>query len=247
MDEQGPLIGVLGGLGPLATADFLKQLVQLTPATRDQDHFRSLVFSNPHVHDRSHAILGQGLSPLPQLLAGVGVLERNRVDVIAIPCNSSHYWLDELRAATPIPFLSILAAVRGELERRGVSGAVGLMATSGTVKSGIYQRHLAQAGFDTVEPDDEEQRGLVEASIRAVKAGRVEEGAQLARSAVARLEARGARAIVLGCTELPIIVPEAATAVGSPIVNSTAALAAECVAWATGKAALTSRCVAEAC
>lgn len=238
MDAQGPLIGVLGGLGPLATADFLKQIVQLTPAARDQDHFRCIVFSNPHVHDRSQAILGQGPSPLPQLLSGVAVLERNEVDVIAIPCNTSHYWLSEMRAATPIPVLSILEAVRDDLQRRDVSGTIGLMATSGTVKSGIYQRHLAAAGFDTLEPTDEEQGELVEAAIRAVKAGRVEAATQLARTAVARLEARGARALVLGCTELPILVPEAVTVDGSPIVNSTAALAAECVAWATRKAAL---------
>ena len=241
MDAEGPLIGVLGGLGPLATADFLKLIVRMTPATCDQDHFRSLVFCNPRVHDRSRAILGQGPSPLPQLLRGVALLERNGVDVIAIPCNTSYYWLGELRTATSIPFLSILEAVRGELQRWGVSGAIGLMATSGTVKSGIYQRHLAATGFETIEPSDEEQAGLVDASIRAVKSGRIEEATQLARSAVARLESHGARAIVLGCTELPIVVPEASTASGSPIVNSTAALAAACVAWATEKMALTSR------
>jgi aspartate racemase len=241
VDAQEPLIGVLGGLGPLATADFLRQLVQMTPASRDQDHFRSLVFSDPRVPDRSRAILGEGPSPLPQLLRGVAVLERNDVDVIAIPCNTSHYWLDELRAATPIPFLSILEAVRGELERRGVSGAIGLMATSGTVRSRIYQGHLAEGGFETIVLSDEEQTGLVEASIRAVKAGRIEAAAQLARGAVARFENLGARAIVLGCTELPIAAPEATTASGSPIVNSTAALAAACVAWATERTALASR------
>jgi aspartate racemase len=234
-----PLIGVLGGMGPLATADFMKQLAQLTIATCDQDHPRSLLYSNPRLPDRSQAILGHGPSPLPGLLEGVAMLERNGVDVIAIPCNTAHYWLSELGAATRVPILSIFDAVRRDLERLQItSGAIGILGTPGTVKSGIYQRYLGAAGFETIEPSDEELSTFVEPSIRAIKAGQIETARRLAHCAVERLEARRAAAIVLGCTELPIAVNQATSKTGTPIIDSTASLAAACVAWASGRLAL---------
>src|ERR1700736_2033672 len=128
-------------MGPLATADFMKQLVRLTFASCDQDHYRSLVVSNPRLPDRSQAILGYGASPLPGLLEGVALLERNGADVIVIPCNSPHYSLRELEAAPRVPILSIFEAVCPGIGRltRG-SGAIGVLGTPGVIKSGIYQR-----------------------------------------------------------------------------------------------------------
>jgi aspartate racemase len=233
----GPLIGVLGGMGPLATADFMKQLARLTLASCDQDHFRSLVVSNPRLPDRSQAILGCGPSPLPGLLDGVALLERNGVDVIVIPCNSAHYWLGELEAATRIPILSIFEAVRLDLARLQIRGAVGVLGTPGTIKSGIYQRHLAAAGFATVEPDDETLATYVEPAIRAVKSGQIEAATRLAYRAIEQLEVLGAAAIVLGCTELPIAVNRARTETGAPVIDSTTALAGACIDWASTRAA----------
>lgn len=242
MRGLGPLIGVLGGMGPLATADFLKQLAQLTVANCDQDHYRSLVYSNPRLPDRSQAILGDGPSPAPGLLEGLALLERNGVDVIVIPCNTAHYWLSELEAATRVPILSIFEAVRRELDRLQISsGAIGVLGTPGTIKSGIYQRDLAAAGFETIEPCDEELSAFVEPCIRAVKAGQIDAAARLASRAVDHLEGRRAAAIVLGCTELPIAVRQAASAGRAPIIDSTAALATACVDWASGRLPLGSR------
>ncbi len=238
MKGLGPLIGVLGGMGPLATADFMKQLARLTLASCDQDHFRSLVVSNPRLPDRSQAILGHGPSPLPGLLEGVALLERNGVDVIVIPCNSAHYWLGELEAATRVPILSIFEAVRLDLARLQMSsGAVGVLGTPGTIKSGIYQRHLAAAGFATVEPDDETLATYVEPAIRAVKSGKVEAATRLAYRAIEQLESQGAAAIVLGCTELPIAVNRASTETGAPVIDSTTSLAGACIDWASTRAA----------
>src|SRR5260370_37116648 len=107
MGAQGPLVGVLGGMGPLATAHFLQDLTELAQGARDQDHVRSLVYCNSKILDRSDAILQRGASPLPELLASVALLERNGVDVIVIPCNTAHYWLPQSRAATRVPVLAI--------------------------------------------------------------------------------------------------------------------------------------------
>jgi aspartate racemase len=235
VEGPGPLIGVLGGMGPLATADFMKQLAQVTRASCDQDHYRSLIVSNPRLPDRSRAILGHGASPLPGLLEGVALLEKNGVDVIVIPCNTSHYWLSELEAATPIPILSILEAVRRDLERLQIgSGAIGILGTPGTLKSGIYQRHLTAAGFATLVPGDEALATFVEPAIRAVKAGQIGAAMQLAHRAVEHLEAHGVAAIVLGCTELPIAVTRSNAQAGAPIIDSNASLARACIDWAAG-------------
>jgi aspartate racemase len=239
VEGLGPLIGVLGGMGPLATADFLKQLTRLTIAARDQDHYRTLTISNPRVPDRSQAILGHGPSPLPGLLDGIGLLERNGVDLIVIPCNTAHYWLDSLAAATRVPILSIFDAVGRDLERLGVkSGAIGILGTPGTVKSGIYQRRLAAAGYSTLEPDEQALSSDVEPAIRAVKAGDIEAGTRFAHRAVEALEAKGAIAIVLGCTELPLAVSQARSA-GALIIDSTASLARASIAWAAAREAAT--------
>jgi aspartate racemase len=238
VNALGPLIGVLGGMGPLATADFMRQLARLTLASCDQDHYRSLIVSNPRLPDRSQAILGHGASPLSGLLEGIALLERNGVDVIVIPCNTAHYWLPELEAATRVPILSIFEAVRRDLERLQInSGAIGILGTPGTIRSGIYQRHLAAAGFAALEPDDEALATYVEPAIRAIKAGQIEAATRLAYRAIEQLEAHGAAAIVLGCTELPIAVTQTRTETGVPVIDSTAALAGACIRWALTRAA----------
>jgi len=221
-------------------------LTRLTIASRDQDHYRTLTVSNPRVPDRSEAILGHGPSPLPGLLEGIALLERNGADVIVIPCNTAHYWLDELEAATRVPILSIFDAVGRDLERFGVkSGAIGILGTPGTVKSGIYQRHLAAVGYSTLEPTEQELANDVEPAIRAVKAGDIEAGTRFAVRAVDALEAKGAIAIVLGCTELPLAVSEIRSAAGAPIIDSTASLARASIEWAAAHEAAAPAAVGE--
>jgi aspartate racemase len=232
MGSQGPLVGVLGGMGPLATAHFLQHLTQLADGSRDQDHVRSLVYCNPKTPDRSDSILGCGPSPLPDLLASVAVLDRNGVDVIVIPCNTAHYWLAEMRAATSIPFISIIDAVLSDLRRRGVqSGAIGFLGTRGTLTADIYSRELEAHGFVPVRPSDAEITEWVEPAIRSVKAGNIEAGHRHALTAVAALEERGVVAIVLACTELPIALSESRSINGTPILSSTHALARACLDW----------------
>jgi aspartate racemase len=234
MINAEPLLGVLGGMGPLATADFLRELTLLTPAARDQDHFRVIVYSNPLIPDRSLAILGQGESPLPALLDGLRFLERNGVGAIAIPCNACHYWIDELKAAARVAIIDITEAVRDELSRLGAPRAVGVLAARGTIQAGVYRRRLLAAGFEVIEPNGEDEE-FGYRGIAAVKAGDLDQGRACARRAVAALEARGARAIVLGCTEFPVALAELQSAAGSPLINSTKAQARACVAWALAR------------
>src|SRR5512139_2189053 len=103
METEQKIIGVLGGMGPAATADFFQKIIQATPAKTDQDHLKVVIFSNPHVPDRTAAIRGDGQDPLPELVAGADALIRAGADFLTIPCVTVHYFFDRLQAAVPIP------------------------------------------------------------------------------------------------------------------------------------------------
>jgi len=226
---MGKMLGVLGGMGPAATADFLAKLVAATPAETDQDHLSVIAQSIPTIPDRSTAILGRGPSPLPALRQGLARLRAAGCTLAAMPCNSAHYWFDLL---TPdLPMLHIVDAVAAALKQAGIErGPIGLLATGGTVAAGIYQRRLAgSTRFEVLTPAPQDQVELVDAAIRLVKAGAFDAARPLVDRAVAQLRAHGSHATVLGCTELPLVLPADANP-AHPIVDSTAALAAACVA-----------------
>ena len=222
------VVGVLGGMGPLATADFYTKLVRLTPARTDQDHLRVLIDSNPKIPDRTAALRGDGPDPTEALVATAQGLERAGADLIAIPCNSAHAYLDQIRRSVGIPVLDIMeevAAAAAALVPR--PRAAGVLATSGTMQARLYHRALASRGIDVVEPAAAEQE-RVTAAIRAVKAGDL--GAAVrerVREVAAALIGRGAQVVVLGCTELPLVADRQAIAV--PLLDGTEVLAAAAV------------------
>ena len=221
------VLGVLGGMGPAATADFLAKLVAATPAATDQEHLSVIAQSIPTIPDRSQAILGRGPSPLPALKAGLSRLRTAGCALAVMPCNSAHYWYDAL--AGDLPMLHIVDAVVGALRRRGLaSGPIGLLATSGTVASGIYQQRLAGTGFELLVPTPDDQARLVQPAIGAIKAGDYAAARAGLDLAVERLRAHGAQATVLGCTELPLVLNQASDG-RHPFIDSTAALAEACV------------------
>lgn len=223
------MIGVLGGMGPSATVDFLDKLVRLTPALRDQEHLPFIVANLPHIHDRSSAILGCGRDPLPQLLAGIEMLNQTAVGVIAIPCNSSHHWFEEMSRSSKVPLLHIASACVNAIP---VASArrVAIFATRGALASGFYQRELQGRGIDFCVPDEATQQ-QVDLCIRAVKAGQVEAGGQYLTQACLTVSQQGASALIMGCTELPVASRQADLATLVPI-DSSLALAQACVDFA---------------
>lgn len=228
-------IGVLGGMGPAATVDFLDKLVQLTPASRDQDHLPVIVASLPHVHDRSTAILGQGQGrdPLPQLLAGIETLNRADVGVIAIACNSSHHWFDQLSRSSRAPILHIASSCV-EAVSSSAGSRVAIFATRGTLASGFYQRELDARGVDFMLPDADGAQIQVDACIREVKAGHGEAGARHLTQACQDAVRRGATTLIMGCTEIPIA-SRYADVTGLTLIDSTLELARASVAFAMAR------------
>lgn len=235
MSFRGKLLGVLGGMGPLATVDFLVKFAKCRDFARDQDHPPLIVYSNPATPDRSAAITGVGPSPLPDLLEGIAFLERNGADAIVIPCNTAHFWLDDMRRAARVPILSILHAAAAAVASAPSSPrTIGVLGTEGMLKSGLYQNVLLESGYAVVVPRDEDLEHFVEPAIRAVKAGSFSLANTLAAKAASQVVADGAEAIVLGCTELPIAFDGAKLDQEWPVIDSSLALANLAHSWIHG-------------
>lgn len=229
---EARILGVLGGMGPLASAEFMRRLTLLTPAARDQDHIPAVLWSDPRVPDRTAARLAGGADPLPSLLRGIRGLEAAGCGAIVIPCNTAHGWYDAMQAATPRPILHIVDAAAAELARLGVAGGtVGLMGTAGTLAMRLYQDRLAARGHACLTPDAAEMESLVTPAIAAVKANRVAAAYAPLAEAARRLAARGARAVVLGCTEIPLGIA-AGPALAFPVCDTLDALARAAIGWA---------------
>ena len=223
------MLGVLGGMGPLASAEFMRSLTLQTPAARDQDHIPTILVSDGRVPDRTAARQGRGPDPLPALIRGIRILEAAGCGAIAIPCNTAHGWFDGMAAATSLPILHIVAAAAADLRAQGITGGrIGLMGTAATLAMRLYEDHLP--GYEVITPSAAEQAELVTPGIELVKAN--DEAAAYAPLAemAARLHARGARAVVLGCTEIPLGIA-AGHALPFPVVDTVAALARAAIAW----------------
>jgi aspartate racemase len=223
-----PFLGVLGGMGPAATADFLLRLARFTPAARDQDHQPVIVYSDPRTPDRSDAILGRGPSPLPAMLRGIDFLNGAGCALIAIPCNTAHYWYDELAARSAVPLLHIADTAADRLRRQGDLATVGVMATHGTIRAGIYDRRLAEAGIAAVNladlaDDDPAMRG-----IRLMKAGDDAAARAALHAAGHELVRRGAQALLIGCTDISATLAGLTSLDGTPVIDAADCLARAC-------------------
>ncbi|HSV55685.1 MAG TPA: amino acid racemase [Magnetospirillaceae bacterium] len=202
------ILGVLGGMGPEATADFFRKVVEATPASRDQDHIHVLINCDPSIPDRTAHILGRGPDPLPALIAAGRLLADSGANLGAVPCMTAHAYLEGIRAALPFPFVSAFEELAAYI-RSNHSGArrIGVLATTGCVRSGLYERHLSD--WRIHYPDEESQTRFVMEAIyggRGIKAGnRGEEPSRLLRDAGKRLVARGADVLIAGCTEIPLV------------------------------------------
>jgi aspartate racemase len=226
------ILGVLGGMGPLASAHFMVRLTLLTPATRDQDHVPAVLWSDPRVPDRSNGKLGGGDDPLPWLLRGVRGLRSAGCGAIAIPCNTAHGWYEEI-AAEGLPVLHIVNAAAAALRAHTPSGRIGIMGTAATLAMRLYDNRFEAMGWNCIQPTEAEMRDKVSPAIALVKANRVAEAYGPLAEVVLALAARGAQSVVLGCTEIPLGIQAGPwQSLGIPLVDSIDALALAAIDWA---------------
>jgi aspartate racemase len=202
-------IGILGGMGPEATAYFFEQLVRATAAGTDQDHPPVIVYSLPQIPDRTGAILHGGRSPLPFLRRGLRALERAGADFVVMPCVTAHYYYPRIAARSPLPVLNLLGETLAEVKRlRPIPESIGLVATAGTIRSGLVSGLFEAAGIRVILPSAGDQQRITAAIYgkKGIKAGQTSGRPREAVLSVSlELVRRGAGAIMAGCTELPLV------------------------------------------
>lgn len=222
-----PMLGVLGGMGPAAGAYFAYRVALLTQAARDQDHLPLLLVNDPRVPDRSAAIVGHGQDPLPAMRANLRLLESSGCTCAAIPCNTAHHWYDPLRDSVKMPLIHIVSSVIESLQSHGIrDGRIGLLGTPGTLRSGLYRSELATAGYELLPLSDADVLRLCVRPIAAVKQNDIERAGDLLAESFDVMKKRGAAAVILGCTELPVALASQRTQVATlPVIDSIDALA----------------------
>ncbi|MGI6755136.1 MAG: aspartate/glutamate racemase family protein [Atopobiaceae bacterium] len=226
---QKPVLGILGGVGPLATAYFMKAIIQKTPAKRDQDNIPMIVFNDPQIPDRTAYILDQTQpNPQPEMVKVAHRLEEAGADYLAIACNTAHYFYDAIVDAVNIPVLNIMSETAGHIAKQvGAGGHVGLMATDGTIESGVFQNYFQKAQLKTIIPSKDDRAALMSLIYDCVKANKPYDLEQFLGIAE-RLHQAGADAVVVGCTELSVIYQDLA-ARPSYLYDSLDILADRCV------------------
>lgn len=197
-------IGIIGGLGPMATVYFLECITRMTEAERDQEHPRVFLESLPDIPDRTDFILGKsGEDPLPLMVQAGQSLERMGADFIAMPCVTAHYFYDALSRELGIPLIPLTRLLSEDIRRKGI-GRVGIMATSGTLESRALEMELERQGIQCLVPD-----GTLQEMVMDIIYGQIKKDAPIRWNDVERvcdvLIGQGAEKIILGCTELPLL------------------------------------------
>lgn len=221
-------IGIIGGMGPLATVDLFGKIVKNTPAKKDQDHIRVVIDNNTDIPDRTAALLEGGADPAPQMIKSVERLVAGGADVLIMPCNTAHGFLERVREASPVPVLNMIQLTCQALKKRGITRA-GLLATTGTIRTGIYPKYFD--GVELLLPEEGEQAAVMDMIYGGVKAGVMDYDASAVQKTAEHLLERGAQTIILGCTELPLAME--LYALDFPSTDPTLELALGAIAFAT--------------
>ena len=224
-----PVVGIVGGVGTLATLDFLKRLARLANARRDQDHIPFVVSSRPDTPDRNRSISGDGPSCAPALCDSAWALARAGADYLVVVCNAAHYYEEEVRAAAGLPLVSIIEeAAKRCAQRFGEGASIGIVCAEGSYRTKLFETALERNGLTALRLREDEQARAMALIYRLKGGARSSAEAQDLDQLVAALTSRGAQAVILGCTELPL----AGAAETLPFIDPTEVLAERCVAIA---------------
>ncbi|KKI47168.1 amino acid racemase [Hafnia alvei] len=221
-------IGILGGMGPAATADMLSKFVHFRHVGQDQQHIPIIACSIPDIPDRSACLLSGGPSPYDYLERYLHMLEGAGAECIVIPCNTAHYWFERLQHSAHVEMINILDATLAELPQH--SQTIGLLATDATLATGLYQRKLVQQGKTLFVPEGKHQRAVMQA-IYAYKAGDLLLSQTLLFPQIEALIERGVDTLIMGCTEIPLIINTEVARFNCTFIDSTAALVRAAIRW----------------
>ena len=231
-DSQKLTLGVIGGLGPIATAHFMELIIRMTDARTDQEHLDMILYNRPSIPDRTSYILDPTKpNPLPEMIRTGNALARQGAKLIAIPCMTAHHFHRELTRYIEAPIVHAIHETAVHLKKHGITRA-GIMATDGTIRSKLFQRELARHGIEAIIPGEAAQKCVMSIIYDDIKANRP---ADLEKFDFASSELRrsGAEAIILGCTELSLVKRDCP--IGAGYLDAMEVLAQTCVIRCGGK------------
>ena len=230
--DQKQTLGVIGGLGPIATAHFMELIIRMTEAGTDQEHLDMIIYNRPSIPDRTSYILDPANpSPLPEMIRVGKALGRQGAKLIAIPCMTAHYFHRELAENIEVPIVHAIHETAVHLKKHGISRA-GIMATDGTIRSKLFQQELQKHGIEPVIPGEKGQKCVMSIIYDDIKANKPAEMDKF-RFASDELRSMGAQAIILGCTELSLVKRDCA--IGAGYLDAMEVLAQTCVVRCGGK------------
>ena len=195
-------IGIIGGMGPLATADLFTKIIKSTKAPSDAAHIHIIVDNDPSIPDRTECLLRGGESPVPHIIRSARLLQNAGADLLVMPCNAAHCFLGELAKEIEIPVLDMVGLTAEYLLSSGVKRAA-LFAVDGTVRSGVYSRACGERGIELMLPGEALQKEVMNVIYKGVKAGEQHYGITALQNGIDEFTSQGAQVIILGCTELP--------------------------------------------
>lgn len=219
-------------MGPQATIDLYNEIIAQTPAKCDQDHIKTIIYSNPKVPDRTQAIVAQGESPLPYLLQGAKFLAKAGADFILIPCNTAHYYLTQFEKEVAIPILNMVElTIAYIIEQFPHIKKIGLLSTTGTLRTRIYQDSIEKQNLEVITSSRADQESLVMKAIYNIKANiKLEDAAQQLSQAAKNLAQQGAEVIIMGCTEIPLALKQ--KDISTPLIDPKKIIARKAVSLA---------------
>ncbi len=196
-------IGIIGGMGPMASVDLFAKITALTMASSDQEHIHVFVDSNPEIPDRTKAILEGGTNPVPALVRSAHNLESLDADIIIMACNTAHYFFDEIKQAVQADMINMIEETALEAKRRKLS-KVGLLATSGTYRTGLYEKFFYQYDIEIVNAPTDMGKNIMDLIYHGIKAGRKDYPLDGIQAVLSAMRMQGVDTFILGCTELPV-------------------------------------------
>ncbi|BHH86112.1 cysteate racemase [Desulforhopalus sp. 52FAK] len=222
-------IGIIGGMGPEATLDLFQKIITNSPAHNDQEHLPILIDNNPQIPDRTAFLINGGADPLPQLVASAKKLQAGGVEAICMPCNTAHYFLEDLEKEILVPFISIIESTYLAITHEMPTvKKIGLFATEGTIGTRIYHRVFEKGGIELIDISKEDQQMMMEV-IYGVKAGNIQDQVGKFQMLVEKIADCGAEAMIAGCTEFPLLLKSITPPV--PFFDPTLILAKAVVAF----------------
>lgn len=230
MLENRKIIGILGGMGPMASVDMFQKFVQSTPANCDQAHIPIIISSIPDIPDRSKYLLENGEDPFPFLLKYATNLQQAGATCIVIACNTAHFWFQKLKEHLPqVHMISMIDATCNEILESKCK-KIGILATNATLQTQLYKQKIEQLGLEYLQPSENNQQNVMK-SIYLYKSGQVTEAIQLMRIERDRLLEQGVDTIIMGCTEVPLILAEDAKIIPKFYVDATQVLVNQAISW----------------